>query len=81
MASALSERLLADGIYAQAIRPPTVPDGTSRLRMSVMSEHEPADLRAAAKAVARSAAELGVEFGQPVTAIGGVESTSLARAA
>ena len=63
MATALSERLLRDGIYAQAIRPPTVPEGTSRLRMSVMSEHDPADLRAAAKAVARSAAELGVEFG------------------
>lgn len=81
MATALSDRLLTDGIYAQAIRPPTVPDGTSRLRMSVMSEHEPADLRAAAKAVARYAAELGVEFGQPGAGTGAVEPARLARAA
>lgn len=61
-AMSLCERLLAEGIYAQAIRPPTVPEGTSRLRMSVMSEHDPADLRNAAKALSRAAADLGVDF-------------------
>ncbi len=38
-ASAFAERLLAHGVYATAIRPPTVPDGTSRIRFTVTSEH------------------------------------------
>ena len=36
----LSERLLARGVFAQGIRPPTVPPGTARLRISVSSGHE-----------------------------------------
>lgn len=38
-ASTFAERLLARGVYAAAIRPPTVPDGTSRIRFTVTSEH------------------------------------------
>ena len=34
-----AERLLANGVYAPAIRPPTVPDHTSRIRVTVTSEH------------------------------------------
>jgi len=51
-AVAACRRALDGGVYAQAIRPPTVPDGTSRLRLTVMSEHRPEDLRAAAETVA-----------------------------
>lgn len=36
---ALSERLLRKGVFAQGIRPPTVPPGTSRLRITVMATH------------------------------------------
>lgn len=38
-ASTFAERLLARGVYATAIRPPTVPDGTSRIRFTVTAEH------------------------------------------
>jgi len=35
----LADRLLELGVYAPAIRPPTVPRGTSRIRLTVTSEH------------------------------------------
>jgi 8-amino-7-oxononanoate synthase len=35
----LSERLLDQGVFAQGIRPPTVPEGTSRLRITLMATH------------------------------------------
>ena len=40
-ALSLSDQLLAHGVYAPAIRPPTVPAGTSRIRMSVTAGHRP----------------------------------------
>lgn len=39
-----AEQLLANGVYAPAIRPPTVPDQTSRLRATVTSEHTAAQI-------------------------------------
>ena len=44
LALSLSNRLLAHGVYAPAIRPPTVPDGTSRIRMSVTAGHTEAQI-------------------------------------
>jgi len=40
----LSRLLEHDGLLVQAIRPPTVPAGTSRLRISLSSAHRPADI-------------------------------------
>jgi glycine C-acetyltransferase/8-amino-7-oxononanoate synthase len=54
-AVALSDAALELGVFAQAIRPPTVPDGTSRLRLAVMATHEPAELRRAARRLAQAA--------------------------
>jgi len=53
-AVAASERALGHGVFAQAIRPPTVPDGTSRLRLTVMASHSKSELRDAAKTLARA---------------------------
>jgi 8-amino-7-oxononanoate synthase len=56
----LCERLLERGVFAQGIRPPTVPEGSSRLRFSVMATHEEAELRKAAKLTGEVARELGI---------------------
>jgi 7-keto-8-aminopelargonate synthetase-like enzyme len=50
-AMALCERLLEAGIFAQAIRPPTVPPGTCRLRLTAMATHRVDDLQRAAKII------------------------------
>jgi 8-amino-7-oxononanoate synthase len=55
---AASRRALEHGIFAQAIRPPTVPEGTSRLRLSVMASHRRSELRAAARTLAEVAGPL-----------------------
>jgi 8-amino-7-oxononanoate synthase len=43
-ALAVAEGLRARGLFIPAIRPPTVPAGSSRLRVTLSSAHEPADL-------------------------------------
>ena len=58
-AVALSQRLEAEGILAVAVRPPTVPAGTARLRLSLTLAHEPADLQFAAEKLIAAARELG----------------------
>ena len=47
VATEFAEALFSHGVYAPAIRPPTVPEGTSRLRLSVMASHTTEDLEAA----------------------------------
>jgi glycine C-acetyltransferase/8-amino-7-oxononanoate synthase len=49
-----STRLLERGVFAQAIRPPTVAEGSSRLRLAVMSSHAAGELRPAAREIARA---------------------------
>ena len=51
-AMAATERALEQGVFAQAIRPPTVPAGTSRLRLSVMASHTKSELKNAASTLA-----------------------------
>jgi 8-amino-7-oxononanoate synthase len=51
-ALAWSRGLLERGVFVQAIRPPTVPDGTARLRVALMATHTDADLAHAVAAFA-----------------------------
>jgi len=43
-ALAVSQALLADGLWVTAIRPPTVPKGSARLRVTLSAEHDKADI-------------------------------------
>ncbi|MBS0150575.1 MAG: 8-amino-7-oxononanoate synthase [Nitrospira sp.] len=59
-ASAFADRLLAHGVYAPAIRPPTVPDGTSRIRFTVTAAHTTDQLDEALRAVTLAGREAGL---------------------
>lgn len=59
-ALAFAQHLLAQGVYAPAIRPPTVPDATSRLRITVTSEHTPQQLDRALAAFKHAGTAAGV---------------------
>jgi 8-amino-7-oxononanoate synthase len=59
-AMALCQAALRAGVFAQAIRPPTVPEGASRLRVVTMAAHAEEDLRNAAATLATAARDLGL---------------------
>lgn len=59
-AVAFSERLLEKRIFVSAIRPPTVPAGTSRLRINIMATHATEELARANFAIQKIGRELGV---------------------
>ena len=69
IAMEVSDALLARGLFVQGIRPPTVPRGTARLRLSLMSTHTEAQIDTALRALASerdelcSAEELGMGRG------------------
>ena len=62
----ICELAIERGVFAQAIRPPTVPEGTSRLRLAVMASHSRAELREAAQVLGRAAMQAGWRPGEGV---------------
>ncbi len=61
LAMQICEAALTQGVFAQAIRPPTVPPMTSRLRLAVMATHREEELRAAAQTLGQAARAAGFE--------------------
>jgi glycine C-acetyltransferase/8-amino-7-oxononanoate synthase len=80
VAMSMCEAALERGVFAQAIRPPTVAAGTSRLRLAVMATHAKDELRAAARVLAKAALQAGFRpgAGMPLAATHG---RSVAKAA
>jgi glycine C-acetyltransferase/8-amino-7-oxononanoate synthase len=66
LAMAVCEQALEAGVFAQAIRPPAVPAGTSRLRLAIMATHTRDELRAAARTLGRAALHAGFRPGAGV---------------
>jgi glycine C-acetyltransferase/8-amino-7-oxononanoate synthase len=63
LAMRVCEAALGEGVFAQAIRPPTVAPGTSRLRLAVMASHSSGELRNSARALGRAALQAGFRPG------------------
>ena len=55
-----AEHLFSEGVYAPAIRPPTVPDATSRIRVTVTSEHTSSHIDCALSAFQRAGQSAGL---------------------
>ena len=64
----LCERALRRGVFAQGIRPPTVPEGSSRLRFTVMATHQAGELATAGREVGAAAREIGLAEARPLAA-------------
>jgi len=57
---ALCAALLKHGVFAYGIRPPTVPEGTARLRVTPTATHTDEELERALRAFAEAGKEVGV---------------------
>jgi glycine C-acetyltransferase len=60
LAHALSRRLFEEGVFAQGIGFPTVPEGKARVRTIVTATHAPEELQQALDVFARVGRELGI---------------------
>jgi len=67
-AMSFCQRLLEEGIYAMAIRPPTVRRGRCRIRFTLSAAHDETHVETALAALGRVAEELGPGFVESVPA-------------
>ena len=66
LALRVADGALEQGVYVGAVLPPDVPEGTARLRLSVMASHTKSELRDAARALGRAALRAGFRPGAGV---------------
>jgi len=59
LAVQMSQRLREEGVWIPAVRPPTVPKGTSRLRVTVTAEHSLEQIEIALRALQKVGEALG----------------------
>ncbi len=60
LAVQFSQKLLERGVFVSAIRPPTVPPNTARLRLTVMATHTKEELDFAIRQLKEAGKELGI---------------------
>src|ERR1700742_3589189 len=68
-ATAMVEFALEQGVFAEAVRPPAIPEGTARVRVSVMASHQREELREAATVLGRAAMRAGFRPGAGVPVV------------
>ena len=56
----MGEMLLKEGVFIQGIRPPAVPQGSSRLRITIMATHTRGELEFALEALEKVGKGLGL---------------------
>jgi len=56
----VSDLLWQRGVFVQGMRPPTVPEGTSRLRVTLTAAHEPAHIETLVRVLVEVLDEIGV---------------------
>jgi 8-amino-7-oxononanoate synthase len=78
LAARVCEAALERGVFAEALRPPSVVAGTSRVRLSVMASHSREELRDAARVLGRAALQAGFRpgVGVPMAATHGLASAA-----
>ena len=90
LALRVADGALEQGVYVGTVLPPDVPEGTARLRLSVMASHTKSELRDAARALGRAALRAGFRPGAgvplaaaqaPAPAASGIFDGALPRAA
>ena len=63
LAQRIVDAAVEQGVFAEAVLPPAVPEGTARLRLAVMASHTRSELREAASSLARAARRCGFQPG------------------
>jgi 8-amino-7-oxononanoate synthase len=65
----MCQEAIERGVFAQAIRPPTVPAGSSRLRLTAMASHTASELEMAAEVFGDAARAIGIDPASLQTAL------------